>query len=158
MASSAVIGREIRAALSKVIGEAMIRACDAVAAATPVDTHHAETNWVLSVGAPYTLEDGTRQNVSDAAQQAGYEAMRNYDLGRDGAAYLRNNVAYVKYLDEGWSSQAPAGYVGEAIESAVAGTPYGRRGSVRKMLRAMSRASIVRRGSRVRNAAIARNR
>jgi hypothetical protein len=156
MARASVIGAEIRARISSVVSETMLRARVAVAEATPVDTHHAESNWVLSTGAPYTGVDGSREAVSYAAQEAGDEAMKRYDVGRDGAVYLRNNVPYVKYLDEGWSQQAPAGFVADAIRGAGDAAPHGSRGAVRKMLRGMARAAIVRR--RVgRVAAIRRN-
>lgn len=145
MASSAQIVREIREELSRVLSETMLRADAAVAEATPVDTHHAESNWVLSVGTPYMGEDGSRQAVSYAAQQAGIDAVKRYDIGRDGAIYLRNNVPYIKYLDEGWSSQAPPGFVAAAILSAASSAPRGRKGSVKKMLRGMARSAISRR-------------
>jgi hypothetical protein len=139
--TGAAIGREIRAALSKVVGEAMLRAEEAVAAATPVDTHHAESNWVLSVGRPYAGVDGSRQAVSFEAQQAGIAAVQKYDVGSDGPIYLRNNVEYLRYLNDGWSPQAEAGFVERAIESAGDEVPRGRKTAVRKMLKGIARSS-----------------
>lgn len=145
MGNAASIGRQLRREVSTTVRTVMLLARRNVAAATPVDTGHAMSNWVLSVGKPYTGVCGSRQDVDFSAQNDGDLALSDYDVGRDGAVYLRNNVHYVTYLDDGSSQQAEAGFVAEAIQSAQRLAPYGRGGAVRRMLSSMARQAIVRR-------------
>lgn len=155
--NAAAIGREIRAELSRTIAETMTRAVMNLRETTPVDTGHARSNWVLSVGRPYTGVDGSRLAVSMAASDAGLALMARYDVGKNPRVFLRNNVEYITYLDEGWSPQAPPNFVAMAINDAANGVQRGRRGQVRKMLKGLARAAIVRRGSTQRRNAIADN-
>lgn len=141
MGNAASIGREIRKDISRTLREVMLLAADNVTNATPVDTTHAANNWILSTGNPYFGIDGSRAAPSHAAQDQGIIDLADYDVGRDGKIYLRNNVLYVQFLDRGWSQQADAGYVREAMEAAVRKAPRGRKTAARKMLRGMSRSS-----------------
>lgn len=144
MANALAIGRALRANLSETISVAMIRARMAVSDATPVKTHHAESNWVLSVGSPYNGVDGSPYAVSYAAQQEGDQRIKRYDVGRDGKIYLRDNVIYMQFLNKGSSPQAEPGFVAEAFQRGADGVPYGRRGAARKLLRNMSRSAYLR--------------
>src|SRR6185369_8509491 len=91
----AAIGREMRAALSKMMSDVMLTAADNVEAASPVKTGHLVSNFILSTGTPYTGVDGSPDAVSYAAQDAGREKVLSYDIGRDGKIYLTNNVEYL---------------------------------------------------------------
>lgn len=86
---------------------------------TPIDTEHARSNWVPSIGTPYTGISGSRKSVSYAAQSAGVAAVQRYRI-EQGSLFLANNVPYLAYLDQGSSQQAPAGFVEKAINAAVA--------------------------------------
>jgi len=87
--------------------------------ATPVDTTHAQNNWIPSIGAPYVGVDGSRESPSFAEQSAGLAALVSYQLGM-GDIFVTNNVEYMTDLDENGSSpQAPAGFVGVAVERAL---------------------------------------
>lgn len=83
--------------------------------ATPVDTTHARNNWVPSIGAAANVISGSRQSPDDSAQIAGLAALPAYRLAQ-GDIHIDNSVHYVKDLNEGSSPQAPADFVGEAIE------------------------------------------
>lgn len=144
VSSAAQIGREIREHLSAVLRDVMLGAADAVTAATPVDTGNAQNNWILSTGSPHAGVDGSRLSPSSAMQEQGIAKIQRYDVGRDGPIYLRNNVLYVQYLDQGRSSQAPAGFVARAFLSATSQAPFGRKQAARKMLRRMGRAAYLR--------------
>lgn len=133
------IGRELRADLSKTLRDVMLLAADNVTNATPVDTTNAANNWILSTGTPYNGVDGSRVNPSNQAQTAGIAKILDYDVGRDGPIYLRNNVLYLQYLDQGWSQQADAGFVAAAFQAAARRAPRGTKTRVRKMLRGMAR-------------------
>jgi hypothetical protein len=140
MGNAASIGRAIRADLSRTLRDVMLAAAEAVTAATPIDTTHAANNWVLSIGRPYMGVDGSHEAPSTTMQEAGIQAMQQYDIGRDGPKlYLRNNVFYIKFLDEGASDQAEPGFVSTAIRSASSAAPRGKKTQVAKMLRGMAR-------------------
>jgi hypothetical protein len=85
---------------------------------TPVDTRHAQTNWVLSVGNPYTRVDGTKEAISEGAQRAGAAKVERWRLGQP-QIFLTNNVPYVSLLNQGSSKQAPAGFVEAAVQAAL---------------------------------------
>ena len=141
MAKAKKIGEDIRAAISKTVSDVMLLAEANLTASTPVDTGHATSNWVLSVRAPFTGVDGSRSNVSFAAKAAGRAAVRAFDVGKHARVYLRNNVHYLQYLNRGSSPQAEAGFVARAMLAARRLAPYGRKGSVRKMLTAAARSA-----------------
>lgn len=111
---------------------------------TPVDTGHARSNWILSMGRPYEGIDGSRAAVSETAADAGFDSLERYDVGRDGKIYLRNNVLYIQFLDRGWSAQAPAGFVGAAFMQAVSSMPRGRKAATRKVLKGMAKQAYTR--------------
>lgn len=139
MAGAAAIGREIRAELSRTMASVMTLAQDNLRNSTPVDTTHASNNWILTVGKPSTLVDGSRVSPSTTLQDAGIRRMDTYDIGKDGPIYVRNNVLYLQFLDRGHSQQAPAGFVAVAMTNATRRAPHGRKQAVRKMLRNMAR-------------------
>jgi len=142
--NAAAIGREIRADLSKTIADSMITGTLAVIAATPVDTENASNNWMLTAGSPYEGVDGSRESPSSSVRDSLIEKMRDYDLVRDGTVYLRNNVFYLQFLDDGWSQQAPPGFVALAFASGARRAAMGRRASVHKMMTNMSRHAYLR--------------
>lgn len=136
---TAKIGRAMREKLSQMLSDVMIAAADSVTRATPVDTGHAMSNWILSTGAPYAAVAGSRESVSFSEQAAGIAKVQRYDIGRDGKIYLRNNVHYLQYLDRGHSQQAPRGFVTIALQQGVRLAPHGSKGRVRTLLRAMAK-------------------
>lgn len=141
MGNAASIGKAIREDISKVLRDVMLLAADNLANATPVDTGHASTNWILTTGSPYNGIAGSREQVSISEQVQGIADLQDYDVGRDGPIYLRNNVLYLKFLDAGWSQQAEAGFVGIAFQNAARRAPHGRKTAVKKMLRGMAKSA-----------------
>lgn len=137
--SRASIGQGIRDRISSTVRDVMLLAFERVRSATPVDTGHVMSNWVLSAGKPYQGVDGTREAVSFGAQTAGVREMQRYDVGRDGQAYLRNNVSYLPYLDAGHSQQAPPNFVALAIQGGVSLAPRGMKTRVSNLLRRVAR-------------------
>lgn len=138
---------EARDAMAERLSMTMLLARMNVTAATPVDTNHAASNWVLSVGAPYTGVDGSREQVSTAAQDAGDARVRRYsgkDLKAGRRIYLRDNVFYMRFLNRGSSPQAPAGFIVKAIlsKNATRHMPRGTKRQARAALRSMALRSI----------------
>ena len=76
---------------------------------TPVDTGRARGNWLVSIGdasaGTVELNDKTGQ-VTIGEVQA--EAL-GLELGD--VIYLSNNLPYIEALEDGWSGQAPSGFV-----------------------------------------------
>ena len=143
MGNAATIARELRADLSKTIRDVMLLAADNVTNATPVDTGNAANNWVLSTGSPFAGVDGSRESPSHVAQDEGIAKLQNYDVGRDGKVYLKNNVLYLQFLDAGHSQQADPGFVAAAFAGAARRAQHGRKRAAAKMLRNMSRTAYL---------------
>lgn len=93
-----------------------------VVLSTPVDTGRARSNWQVEINAPAA---GTRDAYvpGTEASTAGPNAQAAIDhatavISRaqsEEAIHITNNLAYIGRLNEGWSAQAPAGFVEAAI-------------------------------------------
>lgn len=141
MGNAADIKREMLATLSKTVAGTMRAACDSVVAATPIRTGRARASWILSLDMPTAAEPGP--GVDTGPQDAGYAAIENYDISRDGPIYLVSNSDYMSALDDGWSPQAEPGFVTRAImEGLNATSAY--RPTVAKMLRGVAERAYLR--------------
>lgn len=89
-----------------------------VADATPVDTTHAKTNWIPSVGTPHEGVAGSKEDPSSVEQSVGLAQLQSYRL-EQGDIFVTDDVDYIERLNEGSSDQAPAGFVEAAIEEAL---------------------------------------
>lgn len=87
---------------------------------TPVDTGWARANWLASVTQPITEPAGDPENVSaaESEKEAGLGKVLAYRLSA-GSVFISNNVPYITRLNDGYSQQAPAGFVQRAIQEAV---------------------------------------
>lgn len=108
--------KDVAASLTSFMSDAVrrisIEATANLVEATPVDTGHARANWVASIGSEVMTE------VSAGAQEAGLSVLAAYDISK-GHAFVQNNVPYIGRLDDGSSTQAPAGFVRRGIEAAL---------------------------------------
>lgn len=90
---------------------------------TPVDTGRARSNWVVSLTAPvfdvrepYAPGDRLGKNERANAQAAieqGSIIIATVRPGDD--IYISNNVHYIGLLNDGFSAQAPSGFVQSAV-------------------------------------------
>ena len=64
---------------------------------TPVDSGHARSNWIPSVGGPHEGVAGSRTNVSTVEQEQGKAELAGYSI-KQGPAYITNNVSYAGIL------------------------------------------------------------
>ena len=90
---------------------------------TPIDTGWARANWVPAIGVSRdtneTNEPSSEQIAGRRAEQATATSdLLSYKLPR-GAVFITNNVAYIGRLNDGYSGQAPSGYVQSAIRRGV---------------------------------------
>jgi hypothetical protein len=125
--SPAVIGREMRAALSATLRDVMLTAADAVEAGCPIRTGHLLSNFILSTGSPHSGVVGSPESVSYGAQDAGRARVLAYDVGRDGRIYLTNHVEYLRY-------QKP--FVAQALASGANAAPPAQRDRAKAMVKA----------------------
>ena len=88
---------------------------------TPVDTSQALSNWIVTLDAPateridphYPGEGGSTQRSSAAETLNQAKAvLANKKPGQ--AIFITNNLPYIKRLNDGYSAQAPAGFVERA--------------------------------------------
>ncbi len=80
---------------------------------TPIDTGEAASGWNAGLGAPATGSGGSGANGPMVAL---------YNIGATVAKakpgdriFISNRVPHIEYLNQGWSPQAPAGYIEAAI-------------------------------------------
>jgi len=101
-----VTGREVKKMVLDIVADLVEE--------TPVDLGWARANWIPGAGrsAP-SAPTGSPDNVDSGAQQQGIAQVLG--MAYDSDSYIVNNVPYIERLNEGSSSQAPAGYVDAAI-------------------------------------------
>jgi hypothetical protein len=82
---------------------------------TPVDTGRARGNWNIDLNAPDLSNENAPNPSGDTSKAAPLVA--SYKL--DDKIFIANNLPYIRRLDEGHSTQAPAGFVDAAIQVGV---------------------------------------
>lgn len=96
-------------------------------AGTPIDFGWASANWFINVGAP-TSGNGGQLNADNPSAVTAREAQQGvtvarfvtgYDYTSGQTVHVGNNVPYINRLNNGWSNQAPAGFVDDAVQEAV---------------------------------------
>lgn len=119
------IGQNVDPLTTQIVKEMVHEMAPVLVKATPVDTGRARSNWQGAVNnipqgilyypaplAPSSASDGTAegiQSINDAA---------NAYKGR-GYIAIANNVPYIGVLNTGSSSQAPAGFVEDAVLAGI---------------------------------------
>lgn len=92
---------------------------------TPVDTSEALSNWQVGIDekpgerlAPYYpgIDGSTAAESARAAYDTGKAILATRRVG--GTVYISNLAEHIVYLNQGSSSQAPAGFVEQAILAA----------------------------------------
>lgn len=89
---------------------------------TPVDTSQALSNWITTLDSPSTAKilphfpgvQGSTQRASAAETiNAAKRVLVNKKPGQP--IFITNNQPYIKRLNDGYSGQAPAGFVERAV-------------------------------------------
>lgn len=89
-----------------------------VVLATPVDTGRARSNWLVSIDSPRNETIETLGKDPSAAINEGNTVIETYTKDNK-AIYISNNLPYIGRLNEGYSAQAPAAFVEQAVIAAV---------------------------------------
>lgn len=105
----------------EIVRKVALAADQTIAMATPVDTGRARANWQVGIGA---APGGTVEYSGGGAGAASYaigaaQSVVTTYKGQPGGIWLVNNLPYIQRLNEGWSAQAPAKFVEQAIDTAV---------------------------------------
>lgn len=93
---------------------------------TPVDTGRARSNWQASLNAPAagTIEayaPGKGGNTAGPNTQAALDQAKSViaGAGQESEINITNNLPYIARLNDGWSAQAPAGYVRAGVLAGI---------------------------------------
>ena len=99
------------------VKKAAITADQVLVLTTPVDLGLARGNWVVSLGSPSDEVFEKPRQVA-VALEAGKATVALWDH-ETGGIFITNNTPYIVPLDEGHSSQAPAGMSHQALTAAA---------------------------------------
>lgn len=98
--------------LEKTVVSVALLAHAQIVQTTPVDTGRAKANWFLDINnVDVKLVEPNYDNEGEALARS-----QSYDI--DKAIFISNNLPYIRRLNEGYSDQAPAGFVDGAIQVA----------------------------------------
>lgn len=113
-----VMGRRIETNADAVTRKVALAVDSAVVIATPVDTGRARSNWQVNLGGPASGTRGALDQTGQAAIAEGRTEIAKYRGGS--AIHITNNLPYIGRLNDGWSAQAPSGFVEKAVLVGVA--------------------------------------
>lgn len=83
---------------------------------TPVDTGRARGNWQASIG---SAAGGEIAGTDKAGSRTIAKAQPDIEKAPGSVFYITNNLPYIYRLEfEGWSKQAPSGWVRYSVERA----------------------------------------
>lgn len=98
---------------------------------TPVDTGQARSNWNVGIGGPDYSTRPTEGRSGSNALQRGVRKAKSAKNGQ--GIHISNGLPYINRLNNGWSKQAPAGFVERAYSAAKALLPRIRFSQYRKV-------------------------
>jgi hypothetical protein len=121
-----VTGRAVGDSSDKLVRRVALAVDSTVVLATPVDTGRARSNWQAELNAPAdgvidAYADGKGASTAGAnataAMQQAAAVIATHKSGD--SIHLTNNLPYIGRLNDGWSAQAPAGFVEQAVHAGV---------------------------------------
>jgi len=96
-----------------------LRITDGVVRMSPVDTGRFRNAWVTSVSSPDNSQPeqiGGGAGAPPSGEQMAQALGAMTALPAFGVSFVQNNLPYAQRLEDGWSSQAPAGMVRATLE------------------------------------------
>lgn len=127
-------GRKVTEGADALTRRVALAADQAVVMSTPVDTGRARSNWIASLGGPASAtidayapgEAGSTEAANtQAALDQGEAVIRGY-RGEGQEIHITNNLPYIQRLNDGYSAQAPANFVEQAVLEALQVVQFGR--------------------------------
>lgn len=114
---------KIEADMSKFISLNVSRVANYVAKEihddTPVASGYAASNWVARIGSPDTTTVGSKESVDSSRFASSLVALYRWTMGQ-GDIFISNAVDYIGRLANGWSAQAPSGFIDAAAARGLA--------------------------------------
>jgi hypothetical protein len=113
---------------NKIKRKAALAIDQTVVLSTPVDTGRARSNWQVQLNSPNTTvrsaySPGKKLGKGDSSNASAAIAQGSLVIGQSkpgDSIYVSNNLDYIAKLNAGSSAQAPAQFVEEAIDDAIA--------------------------------------
>ena len=96
-----------------------LQVLDGVVRMSPVDTGRFRNAWVTSVSSPDNSQPeqiGGGAGAPPSGEQMAQALGAMTALPAFGVSFVQNNLPYAQRLEDGWSSQAPAGMVRATLE------------------------------------------
>lgn len=106
--------KEFPSTANQIIRLVALEALKNVVLATPVDTGRARSNWFIGIDSP--VEDET--DDTDYQSNLATESKKLLSPVGSNIIWLTNNLPYIVRLNEGWSEQAPEGFVEKSVVAA----------------------------------------
>ena len=128
-----VRGRGIAENTDRLVRKVALAADQAVVMGTPVDTGRARSNWIAQIGSASSgtvdaYAPGESGSTAGANTQAAIDqaeaVISGYNNGQE--IHITNNLPYIQRLNDGYSAQAPANFVEQAVMEAVQVVQFGR--------------------------------
>ena len=110
--------KQVQENSNEVIKQVAATIAQTVIFATPVDTGHARANWLAGIGTEPTAEDPSEDKGGGAT--FGKVKAELAKRKSEQTIYISNNVPYINRLNDGYSAQAPAMFVEQGINTALA--------------------------------------
>lgn len=119
-----IVVQGLRGFLDRIVRKIVLDCVAELVPATPIDTGWARSNWVPRIGRPFDdvagSYPGTGGTLNFGPQNSGLSTVAAAYKTAQGSVYITNNVPYITLLNEGFSKQAPKGFVRQALERAIA--------------------------------------
>jgi len=108
------IAKDVDRNASRIVRKVALAVDATVVLATPVDTGRARANWQVGLDQPVTgweekYSPSGRESIDAARQQIDRYTSQNTSLN------ITNNLPYIGKLNDGYSAQAPSGFVEQAV-------------------------------------------
>lgn len=96
---------------------------------TPVDTGTARSNWTPELDRAFEglfparvpgKAGSTAEANAAVTVEAGMPTIEAFDIGKNGSIHITNNAPHIRPLNDGHSTQAPAGFVRIAVMEGLA--------------------------------------
>ncbi len=114
LTGTAAVTARLRDRSDQLVRGVMLEALKRIAMRTPVDTGRARGNWNVAIGAPDLANNPHKLDpLGTFVWDAGSRVIARFRAGD--VAYITNSIDYVRYLEEGSSTQAPEGMVGRTV-------------------------------------------
>jgi hypothetical protein len=116
--------------VEKQVQQAAVTVLETVVRTTPVDTGKARRNWSVAInkGRPPSTELETTDPSGESTIAEGALKILTTKRQPGEVVWISNAAPYIERLNEGWSAQAPAGFVELAVQAGVASVRRGKKG------------------------------